>query len=192
MSRERIKVLYISGWGRSGSTILSNILGQVEGFFPVGEIRFIWTRNLLENRLCGCSVPFMNCEIWQKIFTEAFGGFEKVDANRVAHLCERFTRTRQVPRMLFMPHKMESHPDMIEYLDHLDKLYRAIQSVTGCRVIVDSSKYPSYASILDLLPNLDLYVVHLVRDSRAVSFSWSKKKRQPDSTIDEYMIQFSP
>jgi hypothetical protein len=33
MANDKIKVLYIAGWGRSGSTILGNILGQVAGFF---------------------------------------------------------------------------------------------------------------------------------------------------------------
>jgi len=192
LDRERIKVLYISGWGRSGRTILSNILGQIDGFFPVGEIRFIWERNLLENRLCGCGAPFVDCTIWQDIFEKAYGGFEQIDAKRMGRLCESLTRTRHIPRMLLGPEKMKSNPEAAEYLDNLERLYCAIQSVTGSRVIVDSSKYPSYAAILDLLPLLDLYIVHLVRDSRAVSFSWGKKKRQPDTVQDEFMIQFSP
>ena len=192
MTSERIKVLYISGWGRSGSTILSNILGQVDGFFPVGEIRFIWERNLLENRLCGCTAPFVECLLWQEIFEKAFGGFEQVDCMRMALLCERLSRTRHVPRMILGRKKMKSDPEVAEYLYHLERLYSAIQSVTKCRVIVDSSKYPSYAAILDRLPNLNLYIIHLVRDPRAVSFSWGKKKRQPDSIKDEDMIQFSP
>ena len=35
-------VLYIGGDGRSGSTLLAAILGNHEGFFPVGEIRTVW------------------------------------------------------------------------------------------------------------------------------------------------------
>ena len=38
MSGERVKVLYIAGSGRSGSTILDRILGQLDGFFSVGEL----------------------------------------------------------------------------------------------------------------------------------------------------------
>ena len=58
MNKNRIKILNITGWGRSGSTILGSILGEIEGFFYAGEIRNIWNRVLLENRLCGCGVPF--------------------------------------------------------------------------------------------------------------------------------------
>jgi len=35
------RVLYIAGWGRSGSTILDNVLGQVDGFFSAGELMFL-------------------------------------------------------------------------------------------------------------------------------------------------------
>ena len=42
--------------------------------------------------------------------------------------------------------------------------------------MVDSSKFPSHGYALGLLPNVELYVVHLVRDPRGVAFSWQRKK----------------
>lgn len=47
----KIRVLYIVGSGRSGSTIIGNILGRIEGFSHVGELRYIWDRNIIESRL---------------------------------------------------------------------------------------------------------------------------------------------
>lgn len=58
MMNEKIKVLYLAGWSRSGSTILSNILGEINGFFSTGEITYIWQRGLIINKLCGCDLPF--------------------------------------------------------------------------------------------------------------------------------------
>jgi hypothetical protein len=63
-----------------------------------------------------------------------------------------------------------------EYLGNLEKLYRAIQSTTGSKVIVDSSKNPSYGYLLRLIPAIDLYILHFTRDARAVAYSWSKVK----------------
>ena len=35
----RTKVLFIGGYGRSGSTLLDRLLGQIDGFVSVGEVR---------------------------------------------------------------------------------------------------------------------------------------------------------
>jgi len=59
-----IRVLYIGGWGRSGSTLLDLILGQAPGLFSAGEVREIWQSGLAENRLCGCERPFRDCSFW--------------------------------------------------------------------------------------------------------------------------------
>ena len=52
--------------------------------------------------------------------------------------------------------------------------------MSGCRWLIDSSKEPSWAFVLGTLPGVRLSVVHLVRDSRAVAFSWMKQKEIPD------------
>jgi hypothetical protein len=173
--RERIKVLYITGWGRSGSTVLEKILGQLEGFFSGGELRYIWDRGLIENRLCGCGAPFTQCELWQQILVEAFGGMDKINAPEVARLRENL-RTRHTWLGLLPAGKRLLCERTEQYMRMLEKLYGAIKTRTGCRVIVDSSKFPSHGYVLGMIPAIDLYIVHLVRDARAVSFSWLKKK----------------
>ena len=50
----------------------------------------------------------------------------------------------------------------------------AVRAVSGCAVIVDSTKDPSYAFVLRGVHGIDLRVVQLVRDSRGVAYSWSK------------------
>ena len=80
--RDKIVVLYIAGWGRSGSTIMVNILGQLPGFAHVGEISNVWTRGVLENNPCGCGTPFGECATWSSIFARAFGGVDAQHARR--------------------------------------------------------------------------------------------------------------
>ena len=60
-------VLYIAGTGRSGSTVLAAILGEVEGVFAAGEVRYLWQRGLVEGRLCGCGVPVAECPLWSAV-----------------------------------------------------------------------------------------------------------------------------
>jgi hypothetical protein len=72
------------------------------------------------------------------------------------------------------------------------RLYEAVGSVTGSRVIVDSSKEPAHGFAMGMVPRVDFYALHLIRDPRAAAYSWSKKKYQPDTDTKEYMVRFSP
>jgi hypothetical protein len=51
-------------------------------------------------------------------------------------------------------------------------------------VIIDSTKDPSHGYVLSAMPDVDLCVVHLVRDSRAVAHSWRRKKYNRGSGAD--------
>jgi len=184
---EKLTILYIAGWGRSGTTLMDNILGQVDGFFSVGEIRYIWERSFVENRLCGCGKPFSDCPIWRAILRDAFGAEVNVDVDQMMRSMNR-ARTRHLPLLWFPQTQGVLRERLRLYLQHLDSLYRSIQSVTGCRVIVDSSKFPSYGYTLGMFSNIDMRVVHLVRDARAVSFSWLRRKPQPDTPHLPHML----
>lgn len=192
MNDEKIKVLFIAGSGRSGSTILHDILGQIDGFFAGGEIRYIWERGFIKNKLCGCGIPFHECGIWRTIMCEAFGGKDHVDAEELYRLTESF-RIHHLPSTLIPPVRDGHLRRLSEYTESLAKLYAAIQSTTESRVIVDSSKNPSYGYVLRMLPVIDLYVLHFVRDSRAVAYSWSKEKLfQPGDDNPDYMARKKP
>ncbi|HZY56257.1 MAG TPA: sulfotransferase, partial [Rubrobacteraceae bacterium] len=192
MTDGRIKVLYIAGFGRNGSTILGNILGELDGFFHGGELNFVWERNLLENRRCGCGAPFRECEVWNRVFDGAFGGMEGVDAREMARL--------QSTHALAFHTMLTSFPDRLrpaahqrhKFLGRLEKLYEGVRRATGSRVIVDSSKRPLYGYLLGTVPEVDLHVVHLVRDPRASAYSWLRKKFQPDKSGQAYMLRFNP
>jgi hypothetical protein len=190
MRSNKVKVLYIVGGWRSGSTLIDNLLGQVDGFFSVGEIYYMWDDNLIGNRLCGCGNPFRECEVWRGIMDEAYGGMELVDANEMVRLRKSGARTRHIP-LLMMPQGESLFKSRLgSYLDNLERLYQGISSSTGSSVVVDSSKLVLYGYLLGMLPSIDLYVVHLVRDSRAVTYSWMRSKFQPD--IDIFMPRYSP
>ena len=179
-----IKVLYIAGWGRSGSTILDNILGQVKGVVSVGELRYIWDRGMIQNRLCGCGAPFRDCDTWKTVFDKAFGGFDGIDPHQMLALRDRCDRTRN----LMFGRRMNSEA-FITYRSTLQRLYVAISSVTGAELIVDSSKTPAHGRMLLDIPDLEVSILHLIRDPRAVAYSWQRKKLMDDGA-DEYMSRF--
>lgn len=188
----KIKILYIAGFGRNGSTILGNILGEMDGFFHAGELNFVWERNLLENRRCGCGEPFRECELWNRVFDEAFGGMERVEAHEMARL-QRTPNLALHTALTWLPSRLTSMArGRRKFLDHLEKLYEAVGHTTGSRVVIDSSKRPLYGYLLQKVPGIDLRVVHLIRDPRASAYSWLREKPQPDSSGPAYMQRFNP
>ena len=188
---DRTKVLYIAGSGRSGSTLLANILGSVEGVFCGGEIRYLWERGVRDDRLCGCGVPFSACPVWTAILAQAAPGRTEREAEALIADAARGTRIRHLPLML-LPGGERAIRRLGALPDRTAQVYTAIRQVTGASLVVDSSKLPSYGYVLDRLPAVDLFVLHLVRDPRAAAFSWRRKKPLADGAASAFMQQQSP
>jgi len=193
MGVDKVKVLYIGGWGRSGSTLLDRMLGQVPGLFSTGELRYIWERGLLENQLCGCGLPFRECSFWGQVGKEAFGGWDEVDVAGVVGLRNSVDRLWHTPWLLGPAIWPGYGVKLEEYVNLLGRLYKAIRNVSNAKIIIDSSKAPSYAFILGKARDIDLRMVHLVRDSRGVAFSWKKQVVRPEVTYKvAYMPRYNP
>ncbi|RPI31568.1 MAG: sulfotransferase [Chloroflexota bacterium] len=192
MDDKKIKILYIAGSGRSGSTILHNILGQIDGFFSIGELRYVWERGFVKNKPCGCGRPFQECEFWKAVLGQTSGLLDQIDAYRLYRLTESF-RIHHLPFTVIPNVRIRHLSRLSGYLEAIEKLYRAIQCVTDSRVIVDSSKNPAYGYLISHLSSIDLHILHFVRDARAVAYSWSKKKLfNPDPVNPDYMAQKGP
>ncbi|HEY6566881.1 MAG TPA: sulfotransferase, partial [Actinomycetota bacterium] len=186
------KILYIAGSGRSGSTILDNILGQIDGFVSVGEVRFVWERGVVEDRTCACGQPFSQCPFWRGVLADA-GVDRPEDAQRMLHLLAHGTRARQIPRMMGPRSVRHRFVRQLHQLaERLSGVYRAIGDRSQARVIVDSSKLPTYGWWLQQMAGVDLRVVHLVRDPRATAYSWRRKKALPDKREGGFMQQQGP
>lgn len=191
----KVKVIYIAGCGRSGSTLLARMLGQIPEFEAVGELKHIWQRNFAENQLCGCGQPFRECDFWTAVVADAFGGFDTIDGRQMRQQQLAVDRVRHVPRMLWTHSDTSSDYWQQEriYAAALQHLYSSIARVSGKRIIVDSSKDVSTPFLLARMPGIDLYTLHLIRDSRGVAYSWTKKKARVEiADRTEYMHQYSP
>lgn len=193
MESKKAKILYIAGLGRNGGTLLDRILGQINGFFSLGEFKFVWKKGVLNNELCSCGAPFRNCLFWKKVFEKAFGGFDETFTNWVIQLSHHVDRTFYVPLLISSWKPKWYLKRCKEYIGILEKLFNAIKEESECKVLIDSSKFPGYGLILNKLSNFDLYVIHLVRSSQGSAFSWQKKKRKIEVQDGvEYMPRHSP
>lgn len=180
MTTPRFTLLYIGGYGRSGSTLLDRMLGSMDGFTSMGEVYYLWERGILENTPCGCGAPFRDCDFWQSILCRAFPG-------GVEELPDALLQTRRLlERKCHLPHLLgwRAWPDKLgeasrRYVEAHETLYRAVAEQEGSRILVDSSNFPLFALHLRQSTDLNIKFLHLVRDPRGVAFSRQRRKFQP-------------
>ncbi|MDW8395779.1 MAG: sulfotransferase [Anaerolineae bacterium] len=172
------KVLYVAGAGRSGSTIFGNVLGQLEGFASFGEL-YNFPLRFLEQRYCGCGVRLPECPFWRQVVQLCWHG--DVEAQLRAWLAQRdeVARARHALRWRLSFARQKLLLKSSAYRVTLAQFYRALAQVSGARVLVDTSKVAGYAQVLAWTPGIELYVVHLVREPRAVAYSWARTKLKP-------------
>jgi hypothetical protein len=178
-----MKVLSIVGCGRSGSTVVGNVLGEVPGVFSAGELHHFWGRGLLEGWRCGCGERAIDCGVWAKVLARVHDHLDvplpspagDVDPLVVAGWQGELS-TLRVRRRILSARSCDGWPALQRYVAAQGALLEAIGEATGARVVVDSSKRPQDAVVASLAPGIEHYVLHLVRDPRAVAHSWSRRK----------------
>lgn len=169
-----VRVAYILGEVRSGSTILDIVLGNHPEIQSTGELSWLpycWANKIL----CSCGVPSHNCEFWSAVQQEWFNAIGENDTVRYVELKVAFERIRRLPRLL--RDGCSSSSRFRRYAEMTYKLFEAIQKVSRKSIIVDSSKNPVRALALSMVPGIDLRPIHMVRDGRGVI--WSRKKTLP-------------
>lgn len=182
-----MRVLSIVGPGRSGSTVLAHLLGEVDGVVAAGEVRWLFRRGIVERRPCGCDRPPLECPVWGPVIdavpmlaqARTSGGEDGLvaAARRIAAWQGEIVGLRRRRELLALPSPDRQWPQLAAYVAVMGDLYRAIAEVTGAEVVVDSSKRPQDAAVAVLAMDPGATeLLHLVRDPRAVAHSWTRRK----------------
>lgn len=183
-----MKVLYILGWKRSGSTILGNLIGELDDFFHAGELRTLWGQGLLGGRLCGCGRAVTDCDFWAGVVASVMRTSGHAGAERILAWQRETVRMRRFRRLLRHDSSLREG-SLGSYAAVMADLYRAVAVAAGARVVVDSSKQPADAALASRLPGIDTFYLHLVRDPRAVAYSWQRWKPSPGEGKREEMMR---
>ncbi|MEM7666574.1 MAG: sulfotransferase [Pseudomonadota bacterium] len=173
--KDPLKVIYIAGYGRSGTTLLDIALGQQSGVFAGGEItalpRHVWN----EREFCACRRQVDECGFWGSV-VDAWLNPRRPDAmdlhGRRAARLEWLVDPRRLFRGLFAGNESRA------YREETLALFQEIAAASGESVIVDSSKLPGRASMLMSIKEIEVFVVHMVRDGRGVAWSMMKPYRR--------------
>jgi Sulfotransferase family len=178
-----VRVLYLMGVERSGTTILGEVLGQAEGVSHLGEVRNIWRAGLVRGGPCGCGRPVPECELWSAATAEALP--EGADPAAIVGWLRRTLRLRHLRRFLAATRGGSlGLPQADAYASLAARLYPALAAASGSEVVVDSSKHPVSAAVLCTVPGLDVRLVHVLRDPRATAYSWTRGKAAPGRPRD--------
>jgi hypothetical protein len=164
MPTTEAQVVYISGFARSGSTLLGEIIGAQEGAFHVGEL-LVGLRRLAANKggPCTCGEGIESCPVW----SEVFRGFPELTTPSPA-------RARALSAMIKEPILQYPSPtaEELELAEIFALLYQRIAIITGSDIIVDSSKSVHLGRLLNV------HVIHLVREPRAAVHSRNRSARR--------------
>jgi hypothetical protein len=195
-----VRVLEITGLGRSGSTILDIVLGNHPDIESVGEVGNLALNGWISREslggidpkklrvpICTCGkrldvgyvhTPDEACPFWSSVRREwveraapqSIEGYPKLRGNferkRPALLVQQYLR------LLYEGRRRSA--SFRSYATLTRAFFESIRAVSGKPVIVDSSKSPARAFAFAMVPGIDLYVVHLVRDGRGVIASLRK------------------
>ena len=173
--QSRPKILYICALGRSGSTVLGNLLGELNDFCSVGELRRLW-ENLDHRNPCGCGAPIGDCPFWTPVLERVRREHPEMTTERVLEIQRRHVSARPRSRLEAGRERAEG---AAEYARLIDSIHRAVADQAGARVVVDGSKGPQDARALAKFTDAELYIVHLVRDPRAIVHAWWLRARKP-------------
>lgn len=166
-----LKLIYVTGYGRSGSTILDILLDQHEAVFGMGELstlcRHVWD----QNEYCACRHRIRDCEFWAPVVSEWLrsGG----------NIAEYLGLQKRI-EPLYTPLRRPGSFMLSRYLAQTESLLSLVARRAGVSVLVDSSKAPGRGLALASSKAIDLRVIHLVRDGRAVAHSMATRTFQID------------
>lgn len=169
MNKQPTRVIYISGSGRSGTTVLNDILDTVDGVAVFGEIWGTWSSAMDLSHLCGCGVLFADCEIWSDV------AGSHIPRDEIKETNARLMATCQI-RRVWRESNLHSEDDLVAFAETVSGVYRSLASASGAGTVVDSSKTTAFALLAGSASDVDMRIVHIIRDPRAVVASWSKQK----------------
>lgn len=180
-----LTLVYLTGSGRSGSTLVDRALGAFPGAASLNEIYGVVEQGFVHGWACSCGRPFRDCDFWRRVMAAGLGD---VPPRRVMAWAARFDRSRAFPRLDLGLLGPGARRELAAYRAFLGRFLRVLAAETGADVLVDSSKVPGRALVLAGLEGVDLRIVHLVRDPRAVAYAWRRQKHDPGraAAMDRY------
>jgi len=168
----QVKVVYVMGVFRSGSTIFDMLLGNIEGLVSVGELVNVQQYAWINNDYCSCGSTGDKCAFWSKV-KQRWVDENDISIEEFIRIQSNIERFKYWP-LVYLKSKLFKK-SFASYATGIVSLYKIISDENGGNGVVDSSKNPGRALALSMIPDIDFHVIHLVRDGRGVAWSCLKQ-----------------
>ena len=179
------KLAFIMAASHSGSTLLAMLLGSHPQATTIGDTGGTSYRKNPDYR-CSCGHKAQECPFWLHVIDQlARRGFNM----NVTDFGTRFEypENRFINRVLCAEHRgliLETIRDSVLWLstgwrwqfrtiaERNVALVKTVTKVTKSQILIDSSKLPRRLKFLLRIPELEVKVIHLVRDGRGVAHTY--------------------
>lgn len=198
-ARRKVRLAYILAASHSGSTLLAMVLGSHPEVATAGELKLTAMGNVTRYR-CSCREEFRKCRFWAEIGKEMAGrgfafepGNAGTDFQSIGSAYARF-----LLRPLHRARPLEALRDVGLLLSPAWRrdygrvqaanaaLVACIMERSGKKVVVDSSKVGIRLKYLLRNRAIDVRVVRLVRDGRAVALTYMDSARFADASDERF------
>ena len=182
----KTRLVYILAASHSGSTLLAMLLARHPDICTAGELK-VTNLGAVDRYLCSCRAAILKCEFWAAIKRRMGARGIPFDitaaGTHLATIPSAYVRRllRPLHRGPFLEWVRDAalglSPTWRRHFPEIQlrnaALAQAICAETGKDVIVDSSKVGIRLKYLLRNPDLDVRVIRLVRDGRAVALTYT-------------------
>ncbi len=180
------QVLYIMGTARSGTTVLEILLSANDTVCSVGELTHIFRDGFEGDNTCACGASFTNCVFWKKVQQQL-----SYPPSKVLQSCALFNKIDWHKGFLKILFHAVSKENMSVYMQTNKDLYNACSDISGKRVIVDSSKYPARALMLNKIYGPSVKIICLTRSPAGLMNAFLKTGvEQPSKSPFEVLVYY--
>ncbi len=183
-----MRIIYLVGDSRSGSTLLQHLLSLQPGVHALGELRRLGALSRA-GEACACGAPLSECEFWCGVCGETPAD-QRTTENVPSGLAWRMSMLREatairgglVPASALF--RRRNHAAAKECF----RLYEAVARETGASLLIDNSKEPDHFLHMHASYPEHVEPVFLHRDGRGII--WSKMRRtgmSAEAAVDGYI-----
>lgn len=178
---KKIKLIYISSNGRSGSTLLDMLIGIHSKCFTLGEFQVLPIDYLYNTQPCGCNRRVDSCDFWADIIEQnkniiingtisKFRNFGYGKVLRWNELQEIYLNINKSDFNLIKKYGQEN------FLV-LKSVFEKVKKSKDVYYLVDASKDPYRLKWLAQSGYFDLNVLHIIKDPMAFVYSMIKEEK---------------